>query len=208
MSRLPCLPADADLGNSPDSPSGAAPRLSPSGASPRLSPSGAAPRLSPSGAAPRLSPSGGTSDWFERGVRFRCLGPECGACCSGQQGPGAVWVSGEEIERLAEHRSLAVDEFRRRYVRRLEGRDSLREHANYDCIFYRQGTGCTVYETRPTQCRTYPFWGRVTATRRTWEMEAEKCPGIGCDDHRVQAEEIRRQLEIDQRRHPKQSDYL
>ncbi|MCP3960581.1 MAG: YkgJ family cysteine cluster protein [bacterium] len=149
---------------------------------------------------PCLQPD--TPDWFEDGVRFRCLGPECGACCSGQSGPGVVWVSREDVERLAEHLGPGVWEVRRRYLRRLDGRDSLREHANYDCVFYRPGTGCTVYEGRPLQCRTYPFWGRVTASRTTWEIEAESCPGIGCDDTRVSAEEIRRQLNLDQVRQP------
>ena len=139
-------------------------------------------------------------EWFDDGVRFRCLGAECGACCSGQMGPGAVWVGREEMERLATHLSLSFVEFKRRYVRRLEGRHSLKEQDNYDCIFYRSGEGCSVYEARPGQCRTYPFWGRIMASPATWAIETDKCPGIGCDETRVAAEEIRQQLEIDTRR--------
>ncbi len=138
--------------------------------------------------------------WYQDGVRFRCLGSECGACCSGRMGPGAVWVGREEMERLAEHLSLPFDELKRRYVRRLEGRHSLKELPNYDCIFFRPEEGCSVYQARPGQCRTYPFWGRVMASRATWAIETDKCPGIGCDDTRVPAEEIRRQLDIDNRR--------
>lgn len=145
-------------------------------------------------------PCSSSADWFAEGVRFRCLGAECGACCSGKMGPGAVWVSWEEIERLAEHLSLTPHEVRRRYVRRLEGRFSLRERANYDCIFFEPDRGCTVYEARPTQCRTYPFWKRVMASPRTWEIEAEKCPGIDYDETHVDTEEIQRQLAIGDRR--------
>ena len=37
--------------------------------------------------------------WFKDGLRFTCTG--CGDCCSGA--PGFVWVSEEDIERLANH---------------------------------------------------------------------------------------------------------
>jgi Fe-S-cluster containining protein len=149
---------------------------------------------------PLPSPPTGRSEWFEDGVRFRCLGQECGACCSGKLGPGVVWVTHEDAERLATHLSLTRGGLQHRYLRRLEGRWCLRERANYDCIFYDPGRGCSVYEARPTQCRTYPFWGRILASPVTWRYEAEKCPGIGCDATRVTAEEVRRQLEIDERR--------
>ncbi len=136
-------------------------------------------------------------DWYQDGVRFRCLGSECGLCCSGRIGPGAVWLNQAEMEQLAEHLSLTLPELKRRYVRRLEGRYSLKERANYDCIFYREGAGCSVYAARPGQCRTYPFWDRIMATPVTWAIEAESCPGIEVDDTRVEAGEVRRQLAID-----------
>ncbi len=154
------------------------------------------PQLPPQEKTPASS-----GDWYDGGVRFRCLGPECGDCCSGKHGPGAVWLSREDVERLAKHFSLTLKELRHRYTRRLNGRTSLRERANFDCIFYRPGEGCTVYESRPLQCRTYPFWGRILASRTTWENEAEQCPGIG-DDARVSGEEVKRQLALDSRRRP------
>lgn len=141
-------------------------------------------------------------DWFDDGVRFRCLGAECGTCCSGKMGPGAVWVDQQEMERLAAHLGLGVHELKRRFIRRLEGRYSLKETSDYDCIFLQPGRGCSVYEARPGQCRTYPFWGRVMASRVTWNIEAESCPGIGCDETVVAAEDVRRQLAIDEQRRP------
>ncbi len=150
---------------------------------------------------PQEKTSANSGDWFDGGVRFRCLGPECGDCCSGKHGPGAVWLSREDVERLADHLSLTPQELRRRYTRRLNGRTSLRERANFDCIFYRPGEGCSVYGARPLQCRTYPFWGRILASRTTWDNEAEQCPGIG-GDARVPGEEVKRQLALDSRRRP------
>jgi Fe-S-cluster containining protein len=63
---------------------------------------------------------------------------------------------------------------------------SLREKANYDCVFWNEG--CSVYEERPLQCRTFPFWSFAMTSRSAWEAlgvnEAQGgdpesgCPGI------------------------------
>ncbi len=152
------------------------------------------PQTLPQIPAHKDAPAEGDCRWFDAGVRFRCFGPECGECCSGKHGPGAVWLAEEEIERLASHLGLTAGELRHRYLRRIFGRISLRERANFDCVFYRPGEGCSVYEARPLQCRAYPFWGRILASRTTWEKEAAYCPGIGEDDAPVPGEEVRRQL--------------
>lgn len=55
---------------------------------------------------------------------------------------------------------------------------SLVERENYDCVFLTQ-QGCMVYEARPVQCATYPFWASILVDRGSWERESENCPGIG-----------------------------
>lgn len=139
------------------------------------------------------------TDWFENGLRFKCKGCECGDCCSGKHGPGTVWVSDEEVARLAAHVGMEAAAFRERYTRVVDGRVSLVERVNDDCIFYREGTGCLVYEARPVQCRTYPFWGKILRGPRTWSEEAKKCPGIHEDADVVPAEAIRAVLEEDEK---------
>ena len=38
---------------------------------------------------------------------------------------------------------------------------------------------CSVYEARPTQCRTWPFWPEVM-NAKSWKTEVESfCPGVG-----------------------------
>jgi Fe-S-cluster containining protein len=114
--------------------------------------------------------------WFAEGLRFRCT--RCGACCTGE--PGFVWVRRDEIARLAARFDLPVHVFAARYLRLVEGRVSLRERANGDCVFFkRPELGCTVYEDRPTQCRTYPFWPELLRSAPAWAEETERCPGIG-----------------------------
>lgn len=56
---------------------------------------------------------------------------------------------------------------------------SLQEKANYDCIFWKNG--CSVYEARPLQCRTFPFWLSMLESSQSWTAASETmgCPGMG-----------------------------
>ena len=59
----------------------------------------------------------------------------------------------------------------------LARRVSLREKANLDCMFWENG-GCSVYEARPLQCRSFPFWSALVSSEE-WDLHAQQCPGIG-----------------------------
>lgn len=113
--------------------------------------------------------------WYRDGLRFACT--RCGNCCTGT--PGSVLVSDAEIDALADHLSLAVDAFRAIYTRSLRKGDvSLREKSTRECVFYVRGQGCSVYEFRPRQCRTWPFWRSVVHSEERWNEEAQDCPGM------------------------------
>jgi Fe-S-cluster containining protein len=120
-----------------------------------------------------MSPPGKTPlrPWYAAGLRFSCTG--CGACCHGD---GYVWVDEAEVARLAEHLQLAVDDFGRRYLRRVGGRLALTDGADLACVFWDQG--CTVYPARPTQCRTFPFWRDNLTTEAAWKATGEESPGV------------------------------
>ncbi len=112
--------------------------------------------------------------WYRDGLRFACT--RCGNCC---RGAGTVRVSDEEIAALAARLGFADHEFRAAFTRTLRGGDlSLRETRERDCVFYDPGAGCRVYEDRPRQCRTWPFWRSVVHSPERWAEEAERCPGI------------------------------
>ena len=113
--------------------------------------------------------------WYRDGLRFDCT--QCGKCCGGA--PGYCWVSEDEIHALAERLGMEVEVFRRRYTRTIKKRGvSLQEKANYDCIFFDEKVGCTVYEHRPKQCRTWPFWESNVRDRDSWTLESQSCPGM------------------------------
>lgn len=112
--------------------------------------------------------------WYKDGVHFACTG--CGACCTGS--PGFVWVEEEEIEQMASFLGVGIDHFVERYVRKVGDRLSLRElMPNYDCVFLKDRQ-CSIYEARPRQCRTFPFWPKVMESRDSWNRAARYCEGM------------------------------
>src|ERR1017187_104583 len=92
--------------------------------------------------------------WHHAGLRFRCT--QCGHCCTGA--PGFVWVTDAEIQAIADFLGESVEQVTARHTRVEHRGRSLREKANGDCVFYDKTAGCTIYEARPAQCRTWPFW--------------------------------------------------
>lgn len=114
--------------------------------------------------------------WYGRGLRFECT--QCGDCCTGA--PGYVWVNKAEIEALAQRLGMQVEDFENRYVRRVGIRKSLVEYSNGDCVFFDNHTRkCVVYEDRPRQCRTWPFWRSNVQSAEAWARTCEVCPGSG-----------------------------
>lgn len=114
--------------------------------------------------------------WYQDGLRFECT--QCGVCCSGE--PGHVWVGAEEIAALCKTLEMDEPSFRAKFVRKVGARYSLIEHADGDCVFLDPQTRrCSVYQARPIQCRTWPFWNSNLRTKGTWEETCRVCPGAG-----------------------------
>lgn len=111
--------------------------------------------------------------WYKEGLRFKCTG--CGKCCTGA--PGYVWITEEEIMIMAEFLKTTVDIFKKTYVRKVGARLSLNEKANYDCIFLKDKK-CQIYEARPKQCRTFPWWQQNLESAETWKRTSLECEGI------------------------------
>src|SRR5262249_8584025 len=95
-----------------------------------------------------------TEPWYKDGLQFTCT--RCGKCCTGE--PGSVWVNDEQLTAIAEVCGLPVEELTAMYTQHGHRGVTLRERPNGDCVFYDQQKGCTIYEVRPRQCRTWPFW--------------------------------------------------
>lgn len=114
--------------------------------------------------------------WYKEGLRFQCT--QCGDCCTGA--PGYVWVTNAEIAALASRLGLAVTTFEQSYVRKVGIRKSLVERDNGDCALFDGKTRrCQVYEQRPVQCQTWPFWRSNLRSSERWQETCQACPGSG-----------------------------
>lgn len=115
--------------------------------------------------------------WYKNGLKFTCT--QCGDCCTGA--PGFVWVNKEEVQALTDLlNNDSVEDFEKNYVRKIGIRKSLREFPNGDCVFFdNERRCCSVYEARPRQCRTWPFWDSNLSSPEAWKSTCEHCPGSG-----------------------------
>ncbi|MEZ6317251.1 MAG: YkgJ family cysteine cluster protein [Phycisphaerales bacterium] len=130
----------------------------------------------------RPDPTGRTRTG-ERGLRFTCT--QCGNCCSGP--PGYVLFTEDEGRTIARKLDVPYDDFLERYTRDTpEGRSIKDVRAagsrSFDCVFLdRDAHGralCTVYDARPGQCRTWPFWSGNLRSPVAWEGATRTCPGM------------------------------
>ena len=116
-------------------------------------------------------------EFYKDGLKFAC--ERCNGCCRHE--PGYVFLSEVDLEKLANRFNITQRKFIKKYcfVADLIGvkRLSLIEKSNNDCIFW--DNGCTVYEDRPLQCRSYPFWAHNLINEDTWTRVTESCPGAG-----------------------------
>lgn len=113
----------------------------------------------------------------ESGLRFECT--RCGACC--RRDDGHLFLSAVDLRRLAEHLTLSDEEFFLQYCEivdvRLAQRVSLAADPDGRCVFL-DGNRCAVYEHRPLQCRSFPFWASNLADTEAWNSVGQVCPGV------------------------------
>ncbi|MFW6216905.1 MAG: YkgJ family cysteine cluster protein, partial [Desulfohalobiaceae bacterium] len=56
---------------------------------------------------------------------------------------------------------------------------SIQEDEHGACHFYCREQGCLIYQVRPWQCKSYPFWFRNLRSKKNWLRASYQCPGIG-----------------------------
>lgn len=130
-------------------------------------------------------------EWWREGVRFECTGS--GKCCTSHGEFGFVYLSLEDRQRFAKYLNISTSTFTRRYCDKTGGIWHLKEDPkNMDCMFLK-GKACGVYEARPAQCRTWPFWPEVM-NAKSWAKDVKAfCPGVGKGPV-IPAESIERQI--------------
>lgn len=115
--------------------------------------------------------------WWVKGIRFECQGS--GQCCVSHGEYGNVYLTPLDRRRMAQVLKIPTPQFTKTYCEKIGGIFRLKENSkNGNCQFLEKKQ-CTIYEGRPTQCRTWPFWPEVMEAK-VWNQEvASFCPGIG-----------------------------
>lgn len=101
-----------------------------------------------------------------------------GNCCIGE--PGYIWINMQEINFLAKHLKISQEELIEKYLNKIGYKYSIKEvklsEDNYACTFFDlEKRQCSIYEARPTQCRTFPFWEYF---KENTEEVYKECPAI------------------------------
>jgi len=130
--------------------------------------------------------------FWKDGIRFECQGS--GQCCTSHGQYGYVYMALEDRRRMAKDLKMRTSAFTRKYCDQTEGHYHLKEFEG-DCRFL-SNKRCTVYNGRPSQCRTWPFWSD-NMNAKTWNKEIVSfCPGVGKGKLYTE-KEINNQLEKD-----------
>lgn len=168
---------------------------------------------------PTIAPVPSSQEWFapvdprtgDPGLRFSCT--MCGNCCTGPE--GYVLLTDAEAQALADRLGVSLAEFFDQYTHPTRHGRSLREVATAktpqpaatslvwrDCVFLDRDTIpgkaiCGVYEARPAQCKSWPFWPSNLRDQASWERAKRTCPGtdrgdlITIDQIRIQRDAVR-----------------
>ena len=108
---------------------------------------------------------------------IRCASCE-GNCCIGES--GYIWITKEEIVALANFLDKSIDDVILDDIKKVGYKYSIKEikidQNNFSCKFFDlTKKQCSIYEVRPKQCRTFPFWDYF---KDKIEEVKQECPAI------------------------------
>lgn len=141
-----------------------------------------------------------SSLWYNKmpnnqSLPFDCTG--CGKCC---QTKGDVYLNQNETNNAAKLLNISNDEFKRKFSSR-EIKSKVRNDEHWivlkqkedsnglqGCVFLDEETkSCSIYDARPLQCSTYPFWPSIMKSVDAWngEVVSADCRDDDIDDEVV-----------------------
>ncbi len=97
---------------------------------------------------------------------FSCT--KCGNCCR----VGFVYLNKNDMIKMAGKLRLPVREFKKKHTSKLLWLGRVMKYKKDGCVFLKNNT-CSVYDVRPQQCATYPYWKNLDIKRAK-----EYCAGI------------------------------
>lgn len=131
---------------------------------------------------------------------FSCQESCGGKCCTGDEN-SFVFLTQADRKRISFFTRLNVSEFatlrsfdQTRFTNKPSRQWALTMQKGH-CQFFKNGK-CGIYEMRPTQCRTFPYWPENMQSEN-WEKLKEYCPGVGKGGGISRAHLLKEQLEAD-----------
>jgi hypothetical protein len=122
------------------------------------------------------APDSADPRWYRDGLRFDCTA--CGNCCRDHGEYTYVYVSDADLAALSAELGISADAFDAEHCDHEDGWRFLKRKKNC-CVFLDEAGLCKVYNGRPKQCRTWPFWKDTLASVDVWSGPVKKCcPGI------------------------------
>lgn len=113
---------------------------------------------------------------YKEGIKFECQGSS--NCCISRGTYGYVYLSKKDIFKLSKFMNLKFKNFVNLYCDKTDGFIHFKEKNKDGKCQFLDKKKCSIYKARPTQCRTWPFWGENMNTKK-WNKEISKfCPGI------------------------------
>lgn len=118
-----------------------------------------------------------SKEGFEFSFDSSACGSCGGRCCVGES--GYIFLTLKEAESIAISLGVAFEDFVLHYVKKVGYRFSLIEKPYEDgfaCVFFDTAKKqCGIYEKRPAQCRSFPFW---EGAKEQFAELCTLCPGV------------------------------
>ncbi|MBW7857467.1 MAG: YkgJ family cysteine cluster protein [Leptonema sp. (in: Bacteria)] len=117
------------------------------------------------------------------GEVFKWTCTACGQCC---RGPGAVYFTENDLVNIRQYLNLdkpskTNQEKWNRILKKLvqKKQNNFFVHQTDDaCMFLGKDNKCTIYEVRPLQCRTFPFWTSNFEGKESYQALKALSPGV------------------------------
>lgn len=117
------------------------------------------------------------------GEEFKWTCTACGRCC---RGPGAVYFTENDLSKIRQYLNLdnptksnqqKWNNLLKRLVQKKQ--NNFFVHQTEDaCMFLSEDNKCTIYEVRPLQCRTFPFWTSNFEDKESYKALRALSPGV------------------------------
>ena len=105
---------------------------------------------------------------YEKGIKFKCQGSS--KCCVSRGTYGFVYLSEKDLKKISYFLKIKTEIFKKKFCQYTNKFLHLKEvNKNGNCIFLKEKK-CTIYNARPTQCRTWPFWAENMNSKK-WNQD-------------------------------------